>query len=240
MNEILRVEKLNKSFDDLTILRDIDITLGEGENFAVLGKSGIGKTVLIKCIVRLIEPDSGSIEIMGESIMDDEKLNSIRRKTGFLFQGGALYDSMDVKENLEFPLVRTGLEKDKKRINERVMQVLESVKLTEVLHKKPAELSGGMKKRIALARTLILQPKIIFYDEPTTGLDPITAGEISELIVQIQEEYKASSIIITHDTKCAEITSNRLAILQDEVFFEQGEFHALKNNSDPQVRAYFN
>lgn len=240
MNEILRIEKLNKSFGDLTILTDLDLSLAEGENFAVLGKSGIGKTVLIKCIVRLIEPDSGSIEIMGESIFDDEKLNLIRRKIGFLFQGGALYDSMNVKENLEFPLTRTRLEKDKGKIKERVMQVLESVKLTDALHKRPAELSGGMKKRIALARTLILKPKIIFYDEPTTGLDPITAGEISELILQVQEEYKASSIIITHDSKCAEITSNRVAILKDAVFLDQGGFHELKNSSNPEVRAYFN
>ncbi len=240
MHEILKVEKLNKSFGDLTILKDLDLILKEGENFAVLGKSGIGKTVLIKCIVRLIEPDSGSIEVMGESIFDDEKLNQIRRKIGFLFQGGALYDSMNVKENLEFPLTRTKLVKDKKVIHERIMEVLEGVGLTDAIHKKPAELSGGMKKRIALARTLVLKPRIILYDEPTTGLDSITSGEISELILKVQERFKASSIIITHDTKCAELTSNRVAILQDAVFWAQGSFTGLKNSNDPLVRAYFN
>jgi phospholipid/cholesterol/gamma-HCH transport system ATP-binding protein len=240
MNEILRIEKLSKSFGDLTILNDLDLSLKEGENFVVMGKSGIGKTVLIKCIVRLIEPDSGSIEVLGENIFDNEKLNQIRRKIGFLFQGGALYDSMNVKENLEFPLTRTRLEKDKIKLNERVMEVLEGVGLKDALYKKPSELSGGMKKRIGLARTLILKPKIILYDEPTTGLDPITSGEISELILDVQERFKASSIIITHDIKCAEITSNRVAILREAVFFAQGSFAELKNSSNPQISAYFN
>jgi phospholipid/cholesterol/gamma-HCH transport system ATP-binding protein len=240
MSEILQIEKLSKSFGDLTILENIDLSLEEGENFVVLGKSGIGKTVLIKCIVRLIEPDSGSIEVLGENIFDDEKLNQIRRKIGFLFQGGALYDSMTVKENLEFPLSRTKLKKDKKALNERVMDVLEGVGLADALNKKPSELSGGMKKRIGLARTLILKPKIILYDEPTTGLDPITSGEISELILKVQEKYKASSIIITHDIKCAEMTSDRVAILQDAMLFAQGSFNDLKNSSNGEIRAYFN
>jgi phospholipid/cholesterol/gamma-HCH transport system ATP-binding protein len=240
MDEILRIEKLCKSFGDLTILNDVDLSLGEGENLVIMGKSGIGKTVLIKCIVRLIEPDSGSIEVLGESIFDDDKLNEIRRNIGFLFQGSALYDSMNVKENLEFPLTRTKLETNKKVLNDRVMEVLEGVGLADALYKKPSELSGGMKKRIGLARTLILKPKIILYDEPTTGLDPITSGEISELILQVQERYNASSIIITHDIKCAEITSNRVAILQDAILFAQGKFDELKNNSNPDIRAYFN
>jgi phospholipid/cholesterol/gamma-HCH transport system ATP-binding protein len=240
MNEMLKIEKLCKSFGNLTILNKIDLTLDEGENFVVMGKSGIGKTVLIKCIVRLVEPDSGSIEVMGDSIFDDEKLNLIRRKIGFLFQGSALYDSMSVKENLEFPLIRTKIKKDKKAVNERVMEVLESVGLADALYKKPSELSGGMKKRIALARTLILEPKIILYDEPTTGLDPITSGEISELILKVQEKYKASSIIITHDINCAEIISNRVAILQDAVFYAKGSIDELKNSSEREIRAYFN
>jgi phospholipid/cholesterol/gamma-HCH transport system ATP-binding protein len=240
MDEILRIEKLCKSFGDLTILNDVDLSLGEGENLVVMGKSGIGKTVLIKCIVRLIEPDSGSIEVLGETIFDDEKLNQIRQNIGFLFQGSALYDSMNVKENLEFPLTRTKLETNKKVLNDRVMEVLEGVGLADALYKMPSELSGGMKKRIGLARTLILKPKIILYDEPTTGLDPITSGEISELILQVQQRYNASSIIITHDIKCAEITSNRVAILQDAILFAQGKFDELKNNSNPDIRAYFN
>jgi phospholipid/cholesterol/gamma-HCH transport system ATP-binding protein len=240
MNPILQIEKLCKSFGDLSILNNVDISLAEGENLVVMGKSGTGKTVLIKCIVRLIEPDSGSIEVMGESILNNENLHQLRRKIGFLFQGAALFDSMNVKENLEFPLTRTRLEKDKNVIHERVMEVLEGVGLVDALNKKPSELSGGMKKRIGLARTLILKPRIILYDEPTTGLDPITSGEISELILQMQERYKASSIIITHDIKCAQITSNRVALLQDARLFAQGSFDELKNSSNPEIREYFN
>ncbi len=240
MKEIIHIEKLTKAFNDVSILKDIDLSLYEGENIVVMGKSGIGKTVLIKCIVRLIEPDSGSIEVLGENVLDDEKLNHIRQKVGFLFQGGALYDSLSVRENLEFPLTRSRLTKDKKKMEQAIIEVLENIGLIDAIDKMPSELSGGMKKRIALARTLVLNPKIILYDEPTTGLDPITAREISELIVDVQNKYNTASIIITHDVKCAEITSNRIAILRDAHFFAQGNFEELHKSKDKEIHAYFN
>jgi phospholipid/cholesterol/gamma-HCH transport system ATP-binding protein len=237
--EVLKIEKLSKAFDDMQILKDVDLSLYEGENLAVMGKSGIGKTVLIKCIVRLIEPDSGRISAFGEEIPADERLNDVRRKIGFLFQGGALYDSMSVKDNLEFPLTRTRLLSDRKKIKELVLEVLENVGLAGSINKMPSELSGGMRKRIGLARTLILKPRIILYDEPTTGLDQITAREISELIVDIRQKYKTSSIIITHDSNCARITSDRVTIIRDAGIFAEGTYNELRNSKDEEIRAYF-
>lgn len=242
MKEILQIEKLCKSFGDNIVLDRVDLTLHEGENLVVMGKSGIGKTVLIKCIIRLMDPDEGIIRVFGEDILveDMNVVNRIRRNIGFLFQGSALYDSLSVKENLEFPLTRTHLMKDKKKIRYLVEEALDNVGLLEALNKRPAELSGGMRKRIGLARTLILKPKIILYDEPTTGLDPITSAEISELINSVQQKYNAASIIITHDAKCAQITGNRICILHNGKFIAEGEAEQLRNHQQYEVNAYFN
>ncbi len=241
MNQVLHIENLTKSFSGKKILHQINLSLQEGQNLVVMGKSGTGKSVLIKCIVRLVNPDAGTIRVFGEDILtpDWDQVNRIRRKIGFLFQGGALYDSMSVRENLEFPLTRTRLVRDKAKIRQMIRESLENVGLTEALNKRPSELSGGMIKRLGLARTLILRPRIILYDEPTTGLDPITAREINELILRIQNKYKASSIIITHDQKCAEMISNKMAILHDAHFIAQGSFEELKNNNKEEIRQYF-
>ncbi len=238
---VIEINHLKKAFDDRIVLRDIDMTVKKGENVVVLGKSGIGKSVLIKCIVRLIQPDEGSIKVFGEEVttMNPKELNDMRTKVGFIFQGNALYDSMTVRENLEFPLRRNKVLKDPKIIDELIVEALENVGLLDSINKMPSELSGGMKKRIGLARTLILKPEIILYDEPTTGLDPLTSREISNLIVDIQTKYKASSIVITHDLNCAKITSNRMLILQDGVFIAKGTFDELKNSEDDWVKSYF-
>ena len=238
---VIEISHLKKSFYKRTVLKDINLTVKKGENVVVLGKSGIGKSVLIKCIVRLIQPDEGSLKVFGKEItnLNPKELNEIRSKIGFIFQGNALYDSMTVRENLEFPLRRNKEIKDAKVINNLIVDALENVGLLDAMNKMPSELSGGMKKRIGLARTLILKPEIILYDEPTTGLDPITSREISNLIVEIQTKYKASSIIITHDINCAKITSNRMLILQDGLFIAEGTFDELKNSDIDWIRSYF-
>lgn len=238
---VIEISHLEKSFNGRTVLKDINLFLKRSENVVVLGKSGIGKSVLIKCIVGLIQPDSGSLKVFGKEVseMNTKELNSLRTKVGFIFQGNALYDSMTVRENLEFPLRRNKILKDKKEIEELIVDALENVGLLEATDKMPAELSGGMKKRIGLARTLILKPEIILYDEPTTGLDPLTSKEISNLILKIQTKYKASSIVITHDLNCAKITSNRMLILQDGVFLAKGTFEELQNSDNEWVRSFF-
>ena len=238
---VIEISHLKKSFNGLEVLKDINMTVKRGENVVVLGKSGIGKSVLIKCIVGLIQPDEGSLKVFGKEVpnMTEKELNELRTKVGFIFQGNALYDSMTVRENLEFPLRRNKIIKNKRIIDELILDALESVGLLEAIEKMPSELSGGMKKRIGLARTLILSPEIILYDEPTTGLDPITSREISNLILKIQTKHKASSIIITHDLNCAKITSNRMLILQDGVFLAKGTFEELKNSENEWVRSYF-
>jgi len=238
---VIEITHMKKSFDGLPVLKDISMTVKKGENVVVLGKSGIGKSVLIKCIVRLIQPDEGSIKVFGNEVttMNPKELNEMRTKVGFIFQGNALYDSMTVKENLEFPLRRNKVITDSKVIDELIYEALENVDLLDTIHKMPAELSGGMKKRIGLARTLILKPDIILYDEPTTGLDPLTSREISNLIIEIQNKYKASSIVITHDLNCAKITSNRMLILQDGVFIAEGMFDELRNSENEWVKSYF-
>jgi len=238
---VIEISHLKKSFNRNFVLKDISLTVKKGENVVVLGKSGIGKSVLIKCIVRLIQPDAGSLKVFGQEVttMNPKELNELRSKIGFIFQGNALYDSMTVRENLEFPLRRNKTYRDSNIIDELIVEALENVGLLDAMHKMPSELSGGMKKRIGLARTLILKPDIILYDEPTTGLDPLTSREISNLIVEIQTKYKASSIIITHDLNCAKITSNRMLILQDGIFIAQGTFDELKNSEDEWVKSYF-
>lgn len=238
---LIEIKNLQKAFNGNQVLTDINLTIKRSENIVILGKSGIGKSVLIKCIVGLIQPDSGVLKVFGREVtqMNQKELNNLRTRVGFIFQGNALYDSMTVRENLEFPLRRNKIMKDTKLINELILDVLDSVGLLEAIDKMPSELSGGMKKRIGLARTLILKPEIILYDEPTTGLDPLTAREISNLIIKIQQKYKATSIIITHDLNCAKITSDRMLILHDGVFKAEGSFAELKNSENKWVRSFF-
>lgn len=238
---IIEVKNLKKAFEEKKVLKGVDLKLYKGENLGVLGKSGTGKSVLTKCIVRLIEPDEGSIKVFGEEMttLNDKQLNEIRKRVGYLFQGGALYDSMSVRENLEFPIRRTQMSEDKHEVENLIEQALRSVGLLDAIDKMPAELSGGMKKRIGLARSLILKPDIILYDEPTTGLDSVTSREISELMLKVQEEYNASSIIITHDMKCAKLTTNRIQILNDGYFIAEGTYDELEQSKNKEIRAYF-
>lgn len=239
---VIEINDLHKSFGTNHVLRGFNFTLMDGENVAVLGKSGSGKSVLIKCIIGLISIDSGTLNVLGQSVPDlsQKELDIIRRDVGFLFQGAALYDSMSVKENLEFPL-RRHHEKMNGGISmkKRVEEALESVGLLHTLHLMPSELSGGMKKRVALARTLILQPKIILYDEPTGGLDPITGREISHLINEVQSRYKTAALIITHDLVCAKITTNRIVILSEGKNYKEGNYEELDQSKDSIVEEFF-
>lgn len=239
--KVIEIEKLYKSFREKHILRGIDLTLHKGENLGIVGKSGIGKSVLTKCIVRLIEPDAGRINVLGTDVVtcDGEELNELRKKVGYLFQGGALYDSMSVRENLLFPVRRTQFVDRKLDTEELIERSLRSVGLLDAIDKMPSELSGGMKKRIALARTLIMKPQIILYDEPTTGLDAVTSGEISELIQQIREEYQTAAIIITHDMKCARIATDTIRIMKEGLFVTEGTYDELSRSDDKETRNYF-
>lgn len=239
--EVIIVRDLYKSFIDKHILKGINLVLHRGENLGIVGKSGIGKSVLTKCIVRLIEPDAGEIEVLGTDVLslNDKELTQIRKKIGYLFQGGALYDSMSVRENMLFPIRRTQFVDKKHDAEELIENSLKSVGLLDAIDKMPSELSGGMKKRIALARALILRPEIILYDEPTTGLDAVTSGEISELILKIREEYNTASIIITHDMKCAKIATDSIKIMSDGVFMVEGTYNELSNSEDKEIRDYF-
>lgn len=217
--------------------------LGKGENIAVLGKSGSGKSVLIKCIVRLVDAEQGNIRVLNEEVQDlsNEALDAIRSKIGFLFQSNALYDSMTVRENLEFPLRRHRVEKElvPEEVEKLVREVLQNVGLEHTIDMMPSELSGGMRKRIALARTLILRPEIILYDEPTTGLDPITSREISELINKIQQQYQTSSIIISHDLSCIRATADRVIMLIDGCRYAEDTVENLQNADDPRIKEFF-
>ena len=241
-NAIISIKDLHKSFGTNVVLDGFDLELYEGENLVVMGKSGSGKSVMIKCVIGLEQPDSGSILVMNQEInnLELEELDELRTEIGFLFQGSALYDSMSVRENLEFPLRRHtkkfGIIEDTTPL---VMEALESVGLAHAIDLMPNELSGGMKRRIALARTLILKPKIILYDEPTTGLDPITSKEIVLLMNSVQKKYNTSSIIITHDVDCAKVIANRMILLIDGVNYIEGTFSELSSSSDPKVQAFF-
>ena len=239
---IIAITNLKKSYGDNHVLNGFNMVLNEGENLVIMGKSGSGKSVMIKCLIGLEQPDSGTIVVMDENITELKRstLDDLRTEIGFLFQGSALYDSMTVRENLEFPLRRHtkkfGVLKDTTPL---VMEALENVGLAHTLNLMPSELSGGMKRRIALARTLILQPKIILYDEPTTGLDPITAKEILLLMKSIQDKYNTSSIIITHDVDCARVISNRMILLVDGINYAEGIYEDLSKSTDPKIQAFF-
>ncbi len=237
---IIEIEHLKKSFGSNKVLTDINLQVKKGESVAILGKSGTGKSVLIKCLVGLLEADKGSIGILGKNIsdLDENGLNEIRKKIGFLFQSAALYDSLTVRENLEFPL-RNFPPKSEDELNAIVLEALQNVNLKEAIDKMPSELSGGMRKRVGLARSLILKPEIMFYDEPTTGLDPITSKEISRLILEMQRKYNTTSIIITHDVECARIASNRMVVIDDGVCIAEGTFKELSKSENKNVKAFF-
>jgi phospholipid/cholesterol/gamma-HCH transport system ATP-binding protein len=239
---MLEIVDLNKSFGENHVLNSFNLELFEGENLVIMGKSGSGKSVMIKCLVGLMHPDSGSIRVMGKDItkLNQVDLDIIRTEIGFLFQGNALYDSMTVRENLEFPLRRHKQKFGKiEDTTPLVLEALESVGLAHTINLMPSELSGGMQKRIALARALILRPKIILYDEPTSGLDPITSKEIIELMRRVQKQYKTSSLIITHDVDCARVVSERMILLVDGTNYAEGTFKELSSSKDEKVRAFF-
>ena len=238
---VIEIVNLRKGFGGQKVLNNVSLKLFNGENLVVLGKSGSGKSVLIKCIVRLLIPDDGTINVMGEDMdkLSRAELGEMRKKIGFLFQSGALYDSMTVKQNLEFPLRRIKKELTQKEIDEKVKEVLENVGLLDALNKMPSQLSGGMRKRISLARTIVVDPMIMLYDEPTTGLDPVTSDEISSLINYVQKTYKTSSLIITHDIECARATANRLIMLQDGEVYLKGTLEEFEKSTDAVITSFF-
>jgi phospholipid/cholesterol/gamma-HCH transport system ATP-binding protein len=238
---VMTIQHLNKSFGNNHVLNNFSMHLLKGENVVVLGKSGSGKSVLIKCIIGLLQPDEGSIEVFGQDIteLNHIQLDQMRARIGFLFQSNALYDSMTVRDNLEFPLRRHWIKVSQPEVDTLVTEALNDVGLAHTVDMMPAELSGGMRKRIALARTLILKPEIILYDEPTTGLDPITAKEIIELIVEIQKKYRSSSLIISHDMTCVRVASDRVVMLIDGECYAEGTFDELKNCGDKKVKQFF-
>ncbi len=238
---VLTVVHVEKSFGDNHVLRDFSLVLHRGENVVVLGKSGSGKSVLIKCIIGLLLPDAGRITVLGQDVatLSHAALDQLRTKVGFLFQSNALYDSMTVRENLLFPLRRHWLAHSPAEEDQLVRQALEDVGLAHTAGLLPAELSGGMRKRIALARTLILRPDIILYDEPTTGLDPVTAREIDHLIREVQRKYGTSALIISHDLNCVRLTADRVALLVDGRCYAEGTYEQLRDRPDPVSHEFF-
>ncbi len=237
----ISIKNLNKSFRKNHVLRDFSLEVRKGESVAVIGKSGSGKSVLIKCIIGLVVPESGTINVLENDVtkLNHKDLDKLRVKVAFLFQSNALYDSMTVRENLEFPLRRHWVTTTKKEVDELVNEALTNVGLAHTVDMMPSELSGGMRKRIALARTLIMKPEIILYDEPTTGLDPITSREISNLMIDIQKKYNTSSIIISHDLSCVELTANKIVMLIDGKNYAEGTYSELSNSADEKVKNFF-
>jgi phospholipid/cholesterol/gamma-HCH transport system ATP-binding protein len=238
---VVEIKNLRKGFENQEVLKNVSLHLINGENLVVLGKSGEGKSVLIKCIARLLDPDEGTINVLGVDVnkLKSDELGELRKKIGFLFQSGALYDSMTVKQNLEFPLRRIKRNLTESQINEKVKEVLEHVGLSDALDKMPSQLSGGMRKRISLARTIIVDPLLMLYDEPTTGLDPVTSDEISLLINEVQKKYKTSSVIITHDIECARSTANRIIMLQNGEIYKEGNLEEFEKSTDPSIKSFF-
>lgn len=238
---VIQVSDVSKSFGDLHVLRNVELGLFKGENLVVLGRSGTGKSVLIKLISGLLKPDSGNIDVLGEIVnkLNERELRQLRLKIGFSFQNSALYDSMTVRENLEFPLVRNKRNLTRSEINREVEEVLDGVGLLQAINQMPSELSGGQKKRIGIARTLILKPDIMLYDEPTAGLDPITCLDINSLINEVQDKYKTSSIIITHDLACAKMVGDRMVMLLDGKFERQGTFEEIFSTDDPRIKPFY-
>ncbi|MEX0980930.1 MAG: ATP-binding cassette domain-containing protein [Bacteroidales bacterium] len=238
---VIEINNLSKGFADLEVLKNLSLKLVDGENLVVLGKSGSGKSILIKCIVRLLRADQGTITVLGENVneLSRKELAALREKIGFLFQSGALYDSMTIKQNLEFPLTRLKKKLTKKERDEKIEEVLENVGLADTLHKMPSELSGGMRKRASLARTIVVEPLIMLYDEPTTGLDPVTSDGISALINDVQKKYKTSSIIITHDIECARATAGRVIMLKDGEAYKEGSIDEFENSTDELIQSFF-
>ena len=239
--QVIEINNLRKGFGTQEVLKNVSLQLFKGENLAVLGKSGSGKSVLIKCIVGLFNPDYGTINVLGENVseLNNENLGELRKKVGFLFQSGALYDSMTIRQNLEFPLKRIKKDLTKKEINEKVNEALENVGLSDAIDKMPSQLSGGMRKRISLARTIVVDPMIILYDEPTTGLDPATSDEISSLINDVQKKYKTSSLIITHDIECARNTADRVIMLHDGEVYMEGNLEEFEKSGDALIKSFF-
>lgn len=239
---VIAIKDLRKSFGDNHVLNGFNMKLYKGENLVIMGKSGSGKSVMIKCLIGLMKADSGSINVMGKDIrtLDQTTLDDLRTDVGFLFQGSALYDSMTVRENLEFPL-RRHMNKFAEGLDTEslVLETLDNVGLAHTVNMMPSELSGGMKRRVALARTLIMRPKIILYDEPTSGLDPITSKEIIELMLNIQQKYSTSSLIITHDVDCARVIADRMILLVDGIDYAEGTFEELLKVTDQKVKAFF-
>jgi len=242
VTSVVRIRNLYKSFGDRNVLSGVNLELKERENLVILGKSGSGKSVLIKCVVGLLKPDSGEINVLGYDVpsLSLKELNMLRLQVGFSFQGSALYDSMSVRENLEFPLKRNLGIYERSKLNKLVKNSLEDVGLEAAINLHPAELSGGMKKRVGIARTLILNPKIMLYDEPTAGLDPETASEINELILSVREKYHTASIIITHDLSCARQVSDRIVALFDGINKLEGTFEELKQQNAEELQSFFN
>lgn len=238
---VINVSHVYKSFGNNHVLKDFSMTVKKGENLVVLGKSGSGKSVLIKCIIGLLNPEKGNIHVLGESVpdMNHDALDKMRVKVGFLFQSNALYDSMSVRENLEFPLRRHWFETSRQEVDKMVMEALSNVNLAHTVDMSPSELSGGMRKRIALARTLILKPEIILYDEPTTGLDPITGKEISHLMVDLSRKFNTSSVVISHDMNCVKIVADRVVMLIDGTCYAEGTYEELRRSNDAKIKSFF-
>jgi phospholipid/cholesterol/gamma-HCH transport system ATP-binding protein len=239
---VIEIKNLKKSFGADAVLADVNLQLRKGENLVVLGKSGSGKSVLIKLIVGLLDADGGTINVLGKEVttIKRQELAELRGQIGFLFQSGALYDSMSVRENLLFPLRRMKKELSPTEMDAKIEEVLENVGLADSIDKMPSELSGGMRKRIALARTIVVDPLIMLYDEPTTGLDPTTSHEISELILEVQKKYKTASIIITHDIACARMVANRLLMLHDGKVHKEGNLEEFESSDDEMIKSFFN
>ncbi len=239
---VIDIKGLYKSFGDLDVLKGVDFKLQKGQNIAVLGKSGTGKSVLIKIIVGLLKPDTGSVKVLGNEVnqLNAKELDALRLRVGFSFQNSALYDSMNVFQNLSFPLTMNFKNLSKAEVKDEVMDSLEAVGLADKAKQMPAGLSGGQRKRIGIARTLILKPEIMLYDEPTSGLDPVTCTEINELIVEMQERYHTSAIVITHDLTCAKTTSQKVVMLIDGSFTESQNFEDLFDIQHPQIKSFYN